>query len=71
LLQLSHRTKFIDRLRLYVKGGAGGQGYPKYGGMGGDGGDVVFVASEKSSLFDLVTKYPKKRFIAEAGQESK
>ena len=36
--------KFIDTLRVHVKGGSGGMGYPKYGGIGGKGGDVYVEA---------------------------
>jgi hypothetical protein len=28
---------FIDKLRIYVKSGDGGNGLPKFGGIGGDG----------------------------------
>jgi len=40
------RRRFIDSLRLNVKGGAGGMGLPKYGGVGGRGGSVVVEAKE-------------------------
>lgn len=40
------RKKFIDQLRLYVRAGAGGNGYPKYGGIGGKGGDVYFKGTK-------------------------
>lgn len=42
----SSRGKFIDSLRIYVRGGAGGMGFPKYGGIGGKGGSVIVVAKE-------------------------
>lgn len=54
-----------------MRGGAGGEGYPKYGGMGGDGGNVIFKAGNKGNLYELVCKYPEKRFIASSGQNSK
>jgi GTPase involved in cell partitioning and DNA repair len=38
--------KFIDSLRIYVRGGSGGMGFPKYGGIGGKGGNVIVVATE-------------------------
>lgn len=57
---------FVDRVKVYVKGGKGGNGvvsfrrekYVPYGGpdggSGGDGGDVVFVADRRlSTLLDL------------------
>lgn len=57
---------FVDRVKVFVKGGKGGNGAVSFrrekyvprggpdGGDGGDGGDVIFVASaEKSTLIDL------------------
>ncbi|XP_021930491.1 GTP-binding protein 10 isoform X2 [Zootermopsis nevadensis] len=44
----SSRGKFIDSLRIYVRGGAGGMGFPKYGGIGGKGGSVIVVAKEEN-----------------------
>ena len=38
--------KWIDSLRVYVKGGHGGNGMPKYGGVGGKGGDVIIKATK-------------------------
>lgn len=38
------RGKFLDTLRLHVKGGTGGTGLPRYGGIGGNGGDVYVEA---------------------------
>lgn len=70
-LQVSHKTKFLDRIRVYVKGGTGGQGYPKYGGLGGDGGNVYFVAGESENLYEFANEYPKKRFLAGKGSDSK
>lgn len=40
------RGKFLDTLRLHVKGGTGGMGLPRYGGIGGKGGDVYVEAVE-------------------------
>ena len=67
-LQKSH---FIDHLRLFIKGGAGGQGFPKYGGRGGRGGNVYLVAAERASLKEILQKYPKKRIAAGTGANSK
>ncbi|XP_055548713.1 GTP-binding protein 10 homolog [Wyeomyia smithii] len=64
------RGKFIDSLRLSVKGGHGGNGLPKYGGVGGQGGAVYFVAKEGISLKDVLHKYPNKRVLAGNGEES-
>ncbi|PNF37440.1 GTP-binding protein 10 [Cryptotermes secundus] len=44
-VRVSYR-KFIDSLRIYVRGGSGGMGFPKYGGIGGKGGSVIVVAAE-------------------------
>ena len=38
--------KWIDSLRVYCKGGHGGNGHPKYGGIGGKGGDIIIQASD-------------------------
>lgn len=51
-----HQLKFIDSLRINVKGGHGGNGYPKYGGVGGQGGCVQFLASDKLTLNELARK---------------
>ncbi|XP_021930492.1 GTP-binding protein 10 homolog isoform X3 [Zootermopsis nevadensis] len=66
----SSRGKFIDSLRIYVRGGAGGMGFPKYGGIGGKGGSVIVVAKEGVTLKSLITRNPTKRFIAENGGNS-
>ena len=35
------QRNFFDKLRVYVRGGGGGQGLPRSGGIGGRGGDVI------------------------------
>lgn len=65
------RKTFIDSLRVFVRGGAGGNGLKRMGGKGGKGGDVYVEASE--SLLALKTvrdAFPKKRFIGGAGGDS-
>lgn len=62
--------KFIDALRIYVRGGAGGMGFPKYGGIGGKGGNVNVVANEGVTLRSLLTENPTKRFSAQNGGNS-
>lgn len=63
------RGKFLDTLRLHVKGGTGGTGLPRYGGIGGKGGDVYvetvegMVALALSCIYTLgniihFVKYP-------------
>ncbi|XP_050533736.1 GTP-binding protein 10 homolog [Daktulosphaira vitifoliae] len=67
---LKHNSKFLDSLRIHVKGGTGGFGYPKYGGLGGKGGDVCLVATEGMTLKEFLTKYPHKKLQAETGGNS-
>ncbi len=75
------REPFIDRVKVFVKGGRGGNGAvaflrEKYrpkggpaGGDGGKGGDVVFVAtSSKHTLLDF--KY-RRHFKAQSGEHGK
>ncbi|NPA41666.1 MAG: GTPase ObgE [Aquificae bacterium] len=75
------RELFIDRAKIYVKGGRGGNGIvaflrEKYrpkggpaGGDGGKGGDVVLIATgSKHTLLDF--KY-KKHFKAQNGEHGK
>lgn len=65
------RKTFIDSLRIYARGGAGGNGLRRMGGKGGKGGDVYVEASE--SVLGLTTvrdAFPKKRFIGGAGGDS-
>lgn len=50
------KGKFVDTLRLSVKGGHGGNGLPKYGGVGGQGGCVYCVAKEDLSLTNVLKK---------------
>lgn len=72
---------FIDRVKVHVKAGKGGDGivafrHEKYvayggpsGGDGGDGGNVVFVVDEgKTTLLDL--RYHK-NMVAQAGGKGK
>lgn len=47
---LKQNSKFLDSLRIHVRGGAGGFGIPKYGGEGGKGADVCLVATESMYL---------------------
>ncbi|CDW51960.1 GTP1 OBG domain containing protein [Trichuris trichiura] len=64
-------TLLRDHLRVYVRGGKGGQGLKRYNGIGGDGGDVLLEASEKVTLERLATQNPSRRFVAGRGQDSK
>ncbi|XP_007505054.1 GTP-binding protein 10 [Monodelphis domestica] len=62
---------FMDNLRLFTKGGAGGMGYPRLGGEGGKGGDVWIVAKKRVNLKQIKDKYPQKRFVAGDGANSR
>ncbi|XP_018321946.1 GTP-binding protein 10 homolog isoform X3 [Agrilus planipennis] len=64
------RQGFIDTLRLYVRGGSGGNGYPKYGGVGGQGGSVILVAKEKMFLEHVLNEHQSKRIFASHGTDS-
>ena len=66
----SKKKSFLDSLRVYARGGAGGQGLPKYGGVGGNGGSVVIVAKDKQTLVNVYKKYPTRRFVANNGGNS-
>ncbi|KAI7815086.1 GTP-binding protein, partial [Rhyzopertha dominica] len=66
------REGFKDSLRIYVKGGSGGNGYPKYmfGGVGGQGGNVIVVAKENLTLSDVEKANQRKRYLASHGRDS-
>lgn len=57
---------FLDKVRIYVKGGSGGMGSPSSGGCGGKGGDVVVQCKEGASLAQFKT-LGKRRQTAEHG----
>ncbi|XP_055301278.1 GTP-binding protein 10 homolog [Sitodiplosis mosellana] len=65
-----YQLKFIDSLRLNVKGGHGGNGYPKYGGIGGQGGCIQFEANEKVTLNALAKRNKKSPIKAQSGEDS-
>lgn len=65
------RSKFIDSVRLHVKGGTGGTGLPKFGGLGGQGGCVYCIGNEDANLRSIVTKYRAKTINAGHGEDSR
>ncbi|XP_019747744.1 GTP-binding protein 10 [Hippocampus comes] len=69
-IRLRKYGNFVDNLRLYVRGGAGGMGLPRIGGHGGNGGDVWVVATKSMTLKKVKEKYPQKRFVADVGGNS-
>ncbi|KAG8188636.1 hypothetical protein JTE90_005989 [Oedothorax gibbosus] len=71
LLRDSGRRTFIDSVRIFVRGGRGGNGLPKYGGIGGKGGDVYAEAVENYSLKQLKKEFPSQRFVAGSGGDSR
>nr|CAD7604186.1 unnamed protein product [Timema genevievae] len=62
--------KFLDSLRLYVRGGTGGMGFPKYGGVGGKGGSVYVLAKEEGDLKSVSKEHSSKRVLAGHGSNS-
>ncbi|KAI4465200.1 developmentally regulated gtp-binding protein-related [Holotrichia oblita] len=64
------QSSFIDSLRLFVKGGSGGNGLPKFGGIGGQGGNVELVAKDNYALESICSVYKNKRIIAKHGRDS-
>ncbi|XP_076042990.1 GTP-binding protein 10 isoform X2 [Oratosquilla oratoria] len=63
-------SKFLDVVRLKVKGGAGGMGLPRHGGFGGTGGQVFVQAKKGLNLYDVVQKNPTKVWSATGGGNS-
>lgn len=57
----------MDKLRIYARGGAGGQGSKRLGGCGGKGGDVLVSVCEGASLTDL-SRALSRRFVAPSGE---
>lgn len=65
------RSKFIDSVRLHVKGGTGGTGLPKFGGLGGQGGCVYCTGKEDANLKSIMGKFRGKTIIAGHGEDSR
>lgn len=65
------RTKFLDSIRLHVKGGTGGTGLPKFGGLGGQGGCVYCVGKENVNLKSIQGKFRAKTICAGHGEDSR
>ncbi|XP_064105534.1 GTP-binding protein 10 homolog isoform X1 [Macrobrachium nipponense] len=63
--------KFIDSLRIHVRGGSGGMGYPKFGGVGGKGGDVYVEAIAEQTLSKTLRAEPEKRWLGGVGGNSR
>ncbi|CAF0887597.1 unnamed protein product [Adineta ricciae] len=61
---------FIDKLRIYVRGGRGGNGLKKYGGLGGQGGHVLIRGKRHLTLKNVYEKNLSKRYIAPDGEHS-
>ncbi|CAL1681477.1 unnamed protein product [Lasius platythorax] len=64
------RARFIDTLRLNVRGGTGGAGLPRYGGLGGAGGNVYVIAKDGLNLGNVVKSLKTKRIKADSGSDS-
>lgn len=61
---------FIDKLRVYVRGGHGGNGLKKYGGIGGQGGNVLVRGKHHFNLRNVYEKNLVKRYLAPDGEHS-
>nr|ACO14572.1 GTP-binding protein 10 homolog [Caligus clemensi] len=69
------KKTWIDSLRVYVKGGHGGNGLPSIGGAGGPGGSVLISPSRKVKSLMKVYKdnfdgEQKQRLVASSGNHS-
>ncbi|XP_071579474.1 GTP-binding protein 10 homolog [Temnothorax nylanderi] len=64
------RSRFIDTLRLHVRGGTGGAGLSRYGGLGGAGGNIYVVAKDGLTLEKVLKTLKTKRVTADSGSDS-
>lgn len=64
------KLPFIDKLRVYVRAGRGGNGLKKYGGIGGQGGHVLVRGQRHLTLKSVYEKNLAKRYIADDGEHS-
>ena len=64
------RTKIIDRIRIHVRGGTGGQGAQSTGVVGGDGGNV-FIKCLKGGSLSVFANKEKRRIVAGHGLPAK
>ncbi|UYV62288.1 GTPBP10 [Cordylochernes scorpioides] len=65
------KPKFVDTLRIHVKGGPGGQGLPSSNGPGGNGGNVVLVCRKHLTLEKMMAANTSHQFMAKKGKDSK
>lgn len=67
----SYKTsRIVDKVRVYVRGGSGGQGCPSAGGIGGSGGHVFVQCVKGASLRPYIERN-NRRIIAEHGEHYK
>ncbi|KYM82160.1 GTP-binding protein 10 like protein [Atta colombica] len=64
------RSRFIDTLRLHIRGGTGGSGLSRYGGVGGAGGNIYLVAKDGLTLENVANTLKTKRVVADCGHDS-
>jgi GTPase involved in cell partitioning and DNA repair len=64
------RLPFIDKLRVYVRAGRGGNGLKKYGGIGGQGGHILVRGQRHLTLKNVYEKNLTKRYIGRDGHHS-
>ena len=72
VVQIRKRKGHIaDKIRLYVRGGSGGQGCPSVGGMGGKGGSVFVKCAKGASLTTYMTAANKRIIAGHGGNSTK
>ena len=67
---LHKRSKLVDKVRLYIKGGSGGQGCLSAGGVGGKGGSV-YIKCVKGASLGQYTLLRNRRVVAGHGSNYK
>jgi len=72
LIRQRYDQNWLDKIRVYVKGGSGGNGLPKVGGVGGSGGNI-YVEADKTvkDLKKIIKQHPTKRITAGSGGDSR
>jgi len=64
------RGQICDSVAIYVRSGAGGQGFPSKNGMGGNGGDVFMEAFAQYKNLNHIYYHHSRKFVAERGDNS-
>lgn len=64
------KGQICDSVAIYVRSGAGGQGFPSKNGIGGNGGDVYMEAFEQYKNLNHIYYHHSRKFVAERGDNS-